>query len=131
MAIVVFDPDEFRELYPQFADLTDIQLEFYFEQATAIIDNTECSKVPYDPPRNNLRKLILYALVCHLAELALRGGGATGPMTNASEGSVSAGFATYSRQNGWWFNQTQCGATAYQLMLKFMVGGRLYRGCFR
>lgn len=131
MAAVVFDPNEFRELKPQFADFTDAQLNNAFDIACEIVDNSERSKVPYNPPAVKTRKIILYALVCHLCELEKRGGGIVGTMTSASEGSVSASFAALNRKNAEWYDQTECGATAWQLLSGFMLGGRLYNGCFR
>ena len=131
MAAVVFDPNEFREINPQFADFSDAQLQFAFDVACLVVDNSERSVVPYNPPGVTTRKTILYLLVCHLCELKIRGGGIVGTMTNAAEGSVSAGFAAPTNPNAQWFNQTQCGATAWQLLSGFMLGGRLYNGCFR
>lgn len=131
MAVVVFNPVEFKQVYPQYADFADEQLQYYFDLCTILVNNTERSKIPYNPPENNTRKLILYALVCHLCELSLRGGGIVGSLSNATEGSVSAGFtALASNPSGAWYNQTQCGALAYQLLSAFSLGGRAYNGCF-
>lgn len=137
MAIVVFDPSEFRDINPQFnprlgfAGFTDAQLQFAFEVACLVVNNSEHSIVPYNPPTVNTRKIILYLLVCHLCELKIRGGGIVGTMTNATEGSVSAGFSAPMNPNAAWFNQSQCGALAWQLLLPYALGGRLYNGCFR
>ena len=131
MPAVEFDVNEFRVIYPQFADITDAQLNYFFEAATILVDNSGRSKVPYNPPDVTTRKTILYALVCHLATLSLRGGGVVGTLSNAAEGSVSTGFAVPQNPNAAWYNQTQCGAFAYQLMVPFIVGGRSYNGCFR
>jgi hypothetical protein len=128
MAVVVFDPDEFREINPQFAELTAGQLRFAFEAACLALDNSEGSPVPYNPPDVTVRKTILDLLVCHLCELKIRGNGVVGTMTNAAQGSVSAGFAAPADPGARWFNQTQCGASAWQLLSGFRLGGRLYRG---
>lgn len=131
MPAVIFDSAEFKLVYPQFIDLPDEQLQHFFDAATILVDNSERSKVPFNPPKIMTRKVILYALVCHFATLFLRGGGVVGSLTSASEGSVSTGFTVPTNPNAAWFNQTQCGAFAYQLMLPFIVGGRAYNGCFR
>lgn len=131
MPAVVFDVNEFRGIYPQFADITDVQLNYFFDAATILVDNSGRSKVPYNPPDVMTRKTLLYALVCHLATLSLRGGGVVGTLSNAAEGSVSTGFSVPQNPNAAWYNQTQCGATAYQLMISFTMGGRSYNGCFR
>ena len=73
MAVVVFDPQEFREAYPRFVDpktgqplLTDAQLRQAFDVACLLLDNTDSSPVPYDPVHGvMIRKTLLYLLVCH------------------------------------------------------------------
>ena len=132
MPAVEFNPQEFIEIHkPRFDEFTSARLHHLFGVACELVDNTERSHVPYLPPARMTRKVILYALVCHLCELFLRGGGAVGNLTSASEGSVSMGFSAPANPNAAWYNQTQCGATAYQMMLPFMLGGRTYNGCFR
>lgn len=131
MPVVAFDPEEFKGIYVEFADFDDTRLEYFFQVASVLVDNSEHSKVPYNPPHTVTRKLILYALICHLCELAIRGGGLVGSMTSASEGSVSAGYTAPTNPNAAWYNQTQCGAIAWQLMQPYILGGRAYRGCFR
>jgi hypothetical protein len=134
MAAVVFDPVEFRNLKPQFAQMTDAQLEGAFELACEVVGNSEKSLVPYNPPAVKSRKLLLYALVCHFCELEKRGGGIVGTMTSATEGSVSASFSPpplTNDANAGWYMQTQCGATAWMLMRRYTLGGRLYNGCPR
>ena len=131
MPIVVFDAQEFKTIKPQFANVPDAQLDYAFDVACEMVDNTEGSNIPYDPPTVKTRKVILYALVCHLATLAERGDSAVGVMTNAAEGSVSAGFAAPTNPSAEWWNQSQCGATAWQLLKAYALGGRLYNGCFR
>ena len=130
MAVVAFNPEEFKGLYPQLADFTDAQLQNYFDVACLVVNNTERSMVPYNPPGVTTRKTILYLLVCHQCELSLRRG-VVGILTSVSQGSVSAGFAAPTNPGAEWFNQSQCGATAWQILQGFMHGGRLYNGCFR
>ena len=131
MPAVEFNPVEFKAIYPQFADFDDTRLNYFFSVACVLVDNSERSRVPYNPPSDETRKIILYALVCHLGELAIRGGGLVGSLANAAEGSVSTGFTVPTNPNAAWYNQTQCGATAWQLMQPFILGGRAYNGCFR
>lgn len=131
MSAVTFDIAEFRGIFPQFAEIPDAQLNYFFDTATILVDNSGRSKVPFNPPAVTTRKTILYALVCHLCTLFLRGGGVVGTLSNAAEGSVNTGFSVPQNPNAAWYNQTQCGATAYQLMIPFIMGGRAYNGCFR
>jgi len=131
MAVVVFDPQEWLEAYPQFqGQLTDAQLTQAFNVACLMLDNTDASPVPYDPDNGiETRKVLLWLLVCHLAALALRPVNQPGPMTNATEGSVSVGFQVPTALNGQYFCQTPCGSTFWQAVRKFVVGGRYYDTC--
>ena len=133
MAVVVFDPVEFRNLKPQFAALTDAQLAEAFDLACELVDNGESARIPYDPPAVRTRKILLYALACHFCELEKRGGGIVGSLTGAAEGSVNASFTPppVTDANMSWYMQTQCGATAWMLLRRYALGGRLYNGCFR
>lgn len=130
MAVVIFDPEDFREIYPQFVDFTDAQLNYAFQVASLVVDNTEGSLIPYNPPADERRKVILYLLVCHLCGLQARGDGIVGNIASATEGSVSSSFSVPTNASAQWYNQTQCGATAWQLMAPFTLGGRYYDGCF-
>ena len=131
MSAVTFDVTEFRGIFPQFSEISDAQLNYFFDTATILVDNSDRSKIPFNPPTVTIRKTILYALVCHFCTLSLRGGGVVGTLSNAGEGSVSTGFTVPQTPNAEWYTQTQCGATAYQLMKQFIAGGRAYNGCFR
>jgi len=126
MAIVTFDSGEFLAIYPRFAGvLTPEQLQNAFDTACLILDNTDASVVPYDPDKGiNNRKTLLYALTCHLATVALWGNGQAGPVSGASEGSVSVSFAVPDVTNASWFKSTACGAAYWQATRKYVVGGR-------
>lgn len=72
MAVVVFDPVDFRGAYPQFTTvlLTDAQLQQAFNVACLI--NNDGSRIPYAPDNGgDVRQTMLWLLVCHLASLAL------------------------------------------------------------
>ena len=128
MAVVVFDPQEWLEAYPQFKDkLTDAQLENAFGIACLLLDNTDASPVPYDPAKGiETRKVLLWLLVCHLTTLAMRPVGQAGALTSATEGSVSTGFQIPTTPNAQYFMQTSCGQSYWQALRKFVVGGRYY-----
>lgn len=134
MAVVVFDPQAFLEAYPRFRNpqtgeplLTDAQLQQAFDVACLLLDNTDASLVPYDPDKDiMIRKTLLYLLVCHLATLALWPVGQSGPMSNATEGSVSVGFSLPQSTGKAFYNQTPCGQTFWQAMQPYVAGGRYY-----
>ena len=125
MAVLTFDIAAFRAAFPQFADVTDAQLENYWNIACLISGlNTDGS------PISNLtsRQTILFLLVCHLATLAQTGDVMTGQLTSATEGSVSSGFAAFPVKNltEAWYMKTQCGALYWQAMKFYWTGGRYY-----
>lgn len=130
MAVVQFDPAVFRELYPQFTEelLTDAQLNQAFNVACLLVDNTDQSRIPYDPDKEvYIRQTLLNLLVCHLASMALWQPGQSGPMSNAAQGSVSVGFSLPSVTDGAYFSQTPCGQTFWQAVRPYL--GFQYYAC--
>ena len=116
--IVVFDPDEFRLLYPSIT-ATDEQLEMYFAMAETFLDNTECSIVKDLDARKNM----LYLLVAHIALLSQQaesGNPVVGRISNATEGTVSVGldYGTMGN-NERWYLQTPWGAMYWQMSKKY------------
>lgn len=116
--VVVFDPVEFRELYPTI-QATDEQLEMYFEMAETFLDNTKCSVVK----DLGARKRLLYLLVAHIATLtgqAEKGNNVVGRLSSATEGTVSIGldYGTMGN-NERWYLQTPWGAMYWQLTKKY------------
>lgn len=124
--IVVFNPDEFREFYPKFSEVSDDRLDFFFNLACSYIGNTDNSKFPYNPAQKIfVRKQLLYMLVCHLCTLEKWGDKQSGPITSASQGSVSVGFANVEMWGNAFFSQTQCGRAMLQMMAPYALGGKL------
>ncbi|MDE9557319.1 DUF4054 domain-containing protein [Xenorhabdus bovienii] len=126
MAIVTFDSGEFLKLYPRFAGaLTEGQLQQAFDVACLLLDNSDNSNIPYEPDGIQERKTLLYLLVCHIATVTLWGNNnQAGPMSNASEGSVSVSFAVPDVANSSWLKTTPCGQMYWQATRKYVVGGR-------
>lgn len=116
--VVVFDPAEFRALYPSIT-ATDVQLEDYFAMAETFLDNTECSLVK----DLKARKRMLYLLVAHIAMLtgmAEKGNPVVGRISSATEGTVSVAldYGTMGN-NERWYLQTPWGAMYWQLTKKY------------
>jgi len=137
-AVVEWDETEFRLLYPQFNEgmqfyCTSEHLAALFEMACALVDNSPSSTIPYDPVNGvTIRKMLLYAIVCHLAMLAWQGKqGQYGTVTNATEGSVTAGFTMPTLPSSGltqaWFAQTACGLFAFSLLRRYALGGVSYK----
>lgn len=126
MAVVVFDPADFREKYPAFSDTekyTDARLTEAFEMACLILSNAPDSIVPYDPDREiYTRRTLLYLLMCHI--LTLWGHDYVGAVTSATEGSVSVSLYVPQNINAAWFTQTPCGAAYWQAILPYRTGPR-------
>lgn len=135
--VVEWNVTSFLEMYPQFAEggaiaTSSTALGAFFETACSIIDNSADALIPYDTTNGiYTRKIALYALTCHLATLNNWGAnGQSGPLSNASEGSVSVGFQAPSYKQGSdlavWLRQTPCGQTAWLLISRFAAGPRVY-----
>lgn len=122
---VELDLSLFREIYPQFAEMSDAAVEHWWGVACTLVDNTPASAIP-----ENVRKPLLHALLCHLCALAQRGPDGVGRTTNATQGSVSIGMASALDQvkGAAWWTQTQCGATAYEMLKEYWVGGVYING---
>lgn len=128
-AVVDLDVAAWRASFPRHAAATDEQIALWWETAIGIVDNGPRSPIPYDPPAVLTRRTILHALVCHLAALDQRGDGAVGRVASAAEGSVNTSFdyGAQSARAAWW-NQTQCGATAWLLLKPWRTGGLYFGG---
>ncbi len=115
MAVVVFDPAEFKLQFPQFVNVNNATLEFYFDEASLYLTNDSGSAIE----NLNRRKRLLYLLTAHLAILfgALNTNGSipvVGRVESATEGSVSASFKYDAPFTMEWFIQTQYGAAFWQ-----------------
>lgn len=123
--VVVFDVDEFKTLYPQFANVDETILQNYFNAATLLLDNTD------ESPVKDLaeRKMLLYMLTCHIAILKGRGDSIVGTITAATEGKVNVSVTPLVNAN--WYNQTVCGSMYWQATAKYRVGVRYVAYCRR
>ena len=131
--VVVWDQADFLTYYPQFSEnITAEQFTALWEMANTLVNNTTSSPIPYDPDNGvYIRKIVLYAVVCHLATMSLWGAsGQSGPVASASEGSVSVSFQIPTLPGGGvtaqWYNQTPCGRTAWMFLRRLSLGGRYY-----
>ena len=116
--IVVFDIEEFRELYPAI-QASDAQLMSYFAVAETFLSNTKCSVVK----NLDARKKMLYLLTAHIAAItqqAESGNPTVGRIASATEGTVSIGldYGTMGN-NERWYLQTPWGAMYWQLTKKY------------
>lgn len=108
--IVIFDPDEFKEIYPEFKDVPNARLAEFFTEATLLVDNTINSPIA----DLAVRKTLLYLMVAHLAYLLFGKDGTPGPVgriSHATEGSVSVSLdMPGTNANSAWYMQTPYGA---------------------
>lgn len=142
MAIVTLDIPKFRELFPEFSDVTDVQLEFLFDEATDYLNNTE-----YSPVQDySKRERLLYLLMAHLSYIRygyldaggnrVGGTGFVGRVSSATEGSVSVGTELGAMSAGTaWYTLSPYGlafwqATKWLRMAKYYPGPRCCRGWF-
>ena len=112
MAAVVFDPTAFKARYPEFAAVPDATLTACFMEAGLYLSNADNS-----PVQNLTRRATIFnMLTAHVAYLGglLSADGMPRPVgrvSQASEGSVSAGFEYLAPGSAAWFSQTQYGAS--------------------
>lgn len=122
MAKVVFDPVHFKEIYDEFASVSDAKLEWFFKKSEQILDNSECSCIDEDT-----RQIMFYLLVAHYAQLQQQikdGNTAVGRVSSATEGSVSISldFPTSAVGREKWFNQTPYGAEYWMMTAPYRTG---------
>lgn len=127
--VVIFDAAAFVQRYPQFSAYNAANpagLQMFFDEATLLLNNTECSKVTDLAQRT----VLLYLLTAHIATLSgvltPAGEGSTasqvGRIADATEGSVSAKLDMGTvRTSAAYFLQTQYGATYWQLTAKYRI----------
>lgn len=115
MPSVTFDVTAFKGRYPEFASVGEPLLTACFDEATLYLSNSDTS------PVQNLsrRATLLNMLTAHVAYLggALSADGMPRPVgrvSQAAEGSVSAGFEYLAPGTSAWFTQTQYGAAFWQ-----------------
>lgn len=114
MPAVTFDPVAFKARYPEFAAVADPALQACFDEAGIYLSNSD------KPVANEARRLVLFnMLTAHIAYLGglLSADGRPRPVgrvSQASEGSVSAGFEYLAPGSSAWFAQTQYGAAFWQ-----------------
>ena len=118
--IFVFDPALFKAVYPQFANVDNALLNYFFEKAeSTLLDNSETACVPLKE-----RKILFYLLVAHMAELQKRidegNSSLVGRVSSASEGSVSIGTDyNIGGNSAQWYNQTPYGAEYWALTVRY------------
>ena len=74
------------------------------------------------------RKIALYFALCLLLTIQGWGAGQTGPITNASQGSVSTAFQLMQGKTtteSFWL-QTSCGQRFWMMLMPYIMGGRAY-----
>ena len=120
---MTFDVDDFRAVYPQFAEMSDDQLTFIAQNAL-LLSGLE-NDTTY-PEADKMR--LWYMLVCHMATLSMRG--TAGAMTGATEGSVSVSFSApeMGKENAWYM-LTPCGALYWEIIKGHKFGGCWFNGC--
>ena len=119
--VIVFNYENWIALFPQFPYLSEPQAQMYFDIATSYCRNDGFGPICQPALKTNMLNL----LTAHIAQLFAPDRNGQNPSTlvgrisNASEGSVSVGMDYPSSPSAAWFNQTQFGASYWQLMLPF------------
>lgn len=131
MAVVTFNVDTFREIYPEFSNVSDTVLSFLFTEATILLNNTDSSKVT----DVTVREPLLYMLMAHIAYIRFGtssgsgGSGLVGRVSSATEGSVSVSTDLGSlSESATWYAQSPYGLTYWQLTAGWRNGSAYYPG---
>lgn len=113
---VIFNYEDFIQLYPEFADIPENRLSYFFAQAELFCNNTDKS------PIKNLtsRAIMLNLLTCHIITLSQRGN-QVGAVASASEGGVSVSFQGASQAGADYFAQSQYGYTFWQMSAPYRM----------
>lgn len=114
---VVFSYREFASMFPELKG-TEQQASTAFWLAEGMLNNTQNSIVCCTCDR----KRLLYLLTAHILFLQSRGAGNVGAISNASEGSVSVGYAGLGQLGQNYFGQSQYGLLFWQLAAKYLSG---------
>lgn len=138
-AIATFNPQMWRLRYPEFRDVSDDLANAYFAEATLYLRNDGTG--PVESAEQQL--ILLNMLVSHIASLGAlnpdgsSASGLVGPITSASEGSVSvsSGLVVEAGTAGW-YQQTSYGyafwnATAAYRSMRYIPGRGAYHGLGR
>lgn len=127
MAVVVFDPADFKVAFPEFATVPDARLTALFNIiGYTIIDNTDASIIVSVDQRSSL----MYLLLAHMLTLygwvsasgtATPGTGTVGRVASATEGSVSTSleYKAAASAGEAWYNQTPYGAMYWVMTAQF------------
>lgn len=137
MAVALFDYGVWALRYPELAGSIDPTLAgAYFAEAGLYLNNTDCSPVA----DVTIRGVLLNMIAAHIAKLNATINGAapsglTGPISKASEGSVSVEVAlpTLTAGSQGWFLQTTYGAAVWAALApyrtaSYVPGPRPYFG---
>ena len=140
---ITFDVAEFRSMFPEFSDpvtFPDVLLQGYFVTATCYMTNTVGNRL-VDCLTRDCRKLALYQLTAHIAQLAIntQAGQSSTLETSASVGSVSVGNTPTPFGNStfaYWLSTTPYGQALLVLLRGcsaggYYIGSRYERSAFR
>lgn len=122
MAKVVFDPAHFKEIYDEFASVSDAKLDWFFKKAVFILRNDDCGI------KDESERLInYYLLIAHYAQLQQQiksGNTAVGRVSSATEGSVSVSldYPTSAVGREKWFSQTPYGSEYWTNTAPYRTG---------
>ena len=125
MTLLTIDIPIFRQQFPAFSNTTsfpDVMIQMYFDMATNYISNEN-----YGFLRDNSRLLAIYLMTAHLLLIAdgINTGKLVQPVINATEGTVTVGFAPPPFKDGleWWLSSTPYGQQLWSLLSIKSAGG--------
>lgn len=118
--VVDFDSAWFAQVFPEFAGVASARQQVAFTVAETLCDNTPSSRITDWAPKGKRATCLAY-LTAHVLALSGLGvgnesrAGLVGRIASAGQGSVNVSVDMPSNPNSAWFNQTQYGATFWQM----------------
>jgi len=123
--IVQFDATAFKAQFPSFATIADGLLQFCFDLATLLLDNSACSVVQDVTKRSPLLSLLTaHIAAIQLGENGQQPTGVVGRISQADQGSVSvkSEWASQFNAHAAYYLQTKYGALYWQATAQYRSG---------
>jgi len=123
MAVVSFVYADWAAAYPELATFTtEGAATGLFGRACLLLDNTDASPSPYNPPAVTERLTLLYLLVAHLAALANPArAGLSGRVSSATQGTVTVALELSPSSGRPYYNQTSYGLEYWEATAKYRM----------
>jgi len=125
VATIVFDPTEFKALYPQFASYADIKLQATFDLSTAYISPDISADFPEPALKQALNLMTAHQLAIEARLVASGYSQSPAVLQSATVDKISVTVQPPPQRDqwAWWLNTTPYGAQLLALLQVQSAGG--------